>query len=169
MFTSVEKELEGMKTLTVALAVTGMILCKQGHIFCFTSESSTIIKSSFGCNSFNKHFTSPLIRGGGPIHCLRSGSGAAHVDGIGDESWFCGFWRFVHASKYWLNITAKLRHKIHQCYNLSPLTVSGTEGVKLAVTKLSVSRYVIQIRIHKRPKCSEPHRHPVYHILTVWI
>lgn len=54
--------------LALALAVTRMLLCRQGCIFRLTSESTTIIKSSFGCNSSNKHFMSPLIQY--PIQCV---------------------------------------------------------------------------------------------------
>lgn len=47
--------------LTVAPAVTRVILCRWGHIFCLTSESTTVIKCSFGCNNSNKHFMRPLM------------------------------------------------------------------------------------------------------------
>lgn len=69
---SEENKVEMMKMLTATLAITRMILCRQGHIFCLTTESTTIIKSSFGCNSSNKHFMSSLIQH--HIQCLQSGS-----------------------------------------------------------------------------------------------
>lgn len=97
--TSVEREseVEEMKMLTAAQAITTMILCRQGHIFCLTSESTTIIKSSFGCNSSNKHFMSPLIQL--PIQCLWSGS-RLYILMTSEMSLAPGLWRFVHAYKY---------------------------------------------------------------------
>lgn len=68
VYTSIENEMGEMKMLTAAVVITRIILCRQGHIFCLTSESTTIIKSSFGCNSSNKHFMSPLIQY--PFQCL---------------------------------------------------------------------------------------------------
>lgn len=104
---TIEKERAEMKMLTAALAVTRMILCRQGHIFCLTSESTTIIKSSFGCNCSNKHFMSPLIQH--PIQHLRSSS-SLYILMTSEMSLASDLWRILHAYKYWLNFTVKQQH-----------------------------------------------------------
>lgn len=79
-YTCLNREWTGvMKMFTATLETTRMILCRRGHIFCLTTESATIIKSSFGCNSSNKHFMSPLIQ-----HPIQSTEQlwAVHFDGI---------------------------------------------------------------------------------------
>lgn len=120
-YTSIENEPEEMKMLTVALAITRMVLCRQGHIFCLTSESTTIIKSSFGCNSSNKHFMSPLIQY--PIQCLWSSS-RLYILMTSEMSLASGLWRFVHANKHWLNFTMKQQHYILNDPVICLITVS---------------------------------------------
>lgn len=100
IYTSVVNELKEIKMLTVALAVTRIILCRQGHFFCLTSESTTIIKSSFGCNSSNKHFMSLLFLN--PIQCLWCPRLCILM-----TSEMPLLWRCLHAYNYWLNFTLK--------------------------------------------------------------
>lgn len=127
-----------MKTLSATLAITRMILCRQGHIFCFTTKGTTIIKSSFGCNSSNKHFMRPLIQH--PIQCLQSSSGL-YILMASEISLAAGFKGFIHARKFdffsheTATINPKWFCKLSNNWDSSTKRLSGRWGPCLIIRK----------------------------------